>query len=131
MDTYLKVIGIAVIGILLCLILSKNTKDFPIVLVIVLCCILCGASLGFMKPIILLLEDLEELADTGVPWLTILLKATGLTFIGETVSAVCSDAGHAAVGKAVQTLTTVVILWISLPLIQKLMDLIQSVLEML
>ena len=131
MDTYLKVIGIAVIGILLCLILSKNTKDFPILLVIVLCCALCGAALGFIKPIILMLEDLGKLADTGVPWLSILLKATGLTFIGETVSAVCVDAGHAAVGKTVQTLTTVVIMWISLPLIQKLMDLIQSVLEML
>lgn len=131
MDTYLKVIGIAVIGILLCLILSKNAKDFPIVLVIILCCVLCGAALGFIEPIILLLEDLEKLAGTGFPWLAILLKATGLTFIGEIVSAVCSDAGHAAVGKTVQTLTTVVILWMSLPLIQKLMDLIQSVLEML
>lgn len=131
MDTYLKVIGIAVIGILLCLILSKNAKDFPIALVIVLCCLISCATLGFIEPVIHLLEDMETLADAGFPWLTILLKATGLTFIGETVCAVCSDSGHAAVGKVVQTLTTVVILWLSLPLIQNLLDLIQSVLEML
>lgn len=131
MDTYLKVIGIAIIGILLCLILSKSAKDFPVLIVIILCCILGNAALGFIKPIIDLLEDLENIADTGFPWLAILLKATGLTFIGETVSTVCTDSGHGAVGKTVQTLTTVVIMWISLPLIQKLMDLIQSVLEIL
>lgn len=131
MDTYLKVIGIAVIGILLCLILSKNAKDFSAILVIILCCVVFGTILIFVKPILLLLEKLSQLTSIGREWLEILLKVTGLALLGETVSTVCSDAGHAAVGKSVQTLTTVTILWISLPLLQSLMDLIQSVLEML
>lgn len=131
MDTYLKTVGIAVIGILLCLVLSKSAKDYSILLVIVLCCILCTAAVGFLKPIFDLLEELGKLAGTGFSGLDILLKAAGLSVIGETVGAVCADAGHAAVSKAVQLLTTVVILWISLPLIQSLLELIQSVLEML
>ena len=131
MNIYLKSIGIAIVGVLLCLILSKNAKDYGIVIVLLLCCALCGAALGFMEPILELIGDLAHIIDNSSSWIKILMKTVGLSLIGEIASLICVDAGHAAVGKALQLLTTVAILWVSLPLIQHLMDLIGSILEML
>lgn len=41
---------------------------------------------------------------------------------------VCTDAGNASLGKAVQLLGTAVILWLSLPLFKALVELLQSIL---
>lgn len=131
MDVYLKSVVIAVIGVLLCLILSKKAKDYAVVIIIALCCALCAVAIGFLKPILQLMEQLSRMVDSRSGWLKILLKTAGLSIIGETVSLICADAGLASVGKMLQLLTTVVILWISLPLVQNLMDLIGSILEML
>ena len=131
MDVYLKSVVIAIIGVLLCLVLSKSAKDYSVVIAILICSALCAVVVGFLKPILQLLEQLSQLVDNNSKWLEILLKTAGLSMIGETVSLICSDAGLASVGKVLQLLTTVVILWVSLPLVQNLMDLIGSVLEML
>lgn len=131
MDIYLKSICIAVVGIFLCLILSRNAKDYAFVIVTILCCALSAVAIGFLKPVLDLVEELAHMVDNSSGWVKILLKTVGLSMIGETVSLICAESGHAAVGKTLQVLTTVVILWVSLPLIRSLMDLIRSILEML
>lgn len=131
MDTYWKTVCLAVIGVVLCLIMAKNAKDHTTVVVIMLCCGICSVAVGFLSSILQLLNTLAQISGTGSVWMEILLKSVGLSIIGDTVSNICSDAGQASVGKTLQLLTTVVIMWISLPLIRHLLELIQSILEML
>lgn len=131
MDTYLKTIAVAAVGILLCLILSKNAKDYSFVISIVICSTLLGVAVGFLKPIFSLMEEIWDMSGNNGQWLAILLKVAGLSLIGETVSTISSDAGHGSAAKVLQFLTTVVIMWVCIPLIQSLLDLIQSILEML
>ena len=131
MDTYLKSISIAVVGICICLILSKNAKDYSNLVAIILCCALCVSVIVLLEPIIEFMLRLENIAGNNTGWLKILLKTVGLSVIGETVSLICNDAGQTAVGKMIQLLTTIAILWTSLPLIQNLIELISSILEML
>ena len=131
MNIYLRAIGIAIVGVLLCLILSKNAKDYGIVIVLILCCVISGVALSFIEPILELLDDLAQLSNGSSAWMSILLKTIGVSVIGEITSLICADSGHAAVGKILQFLTTVTILWLSLPLVRELLDLIASILEML
>ena len=131
MDIYWKALCAAIVGVILCLILSKNAKDHSTLIAILLCSLLCSAAVAFIGPVLSLLDKLSTLSGTGVAWLEILLKAVGLSLIGETVAAICNETGHSAVGKSLQFLTTVAIIWISLPLVEYFLDLIQSILEML
>ena len=131
MDIYLKMVGITAVGILLCLILSKNAKDYSFLITIVLCCGLCLASVEFLAPIFQFLTDLEGWVGKTAPLLEILVKAVGLSLIGELMANICVDAGHAAVGKTVQLSTTIALIYIAIPLIQSLFELIESVLELL
>jgi hypothetical protein len=48
--------------------------------------------------------------------------------IGELAGLICSDAGNAALAKSIQILTTAVILWLSIPLFESLLDLVQAIL---
>ena len=131
MDIYLKMVGITAIGILLCLILSKNAKDYSFLITIMLCCGLCLASIEFLSPIFQFLTDLKGWIGKTAPLLEILIKAVGISLIGEMMANICNDAGHAAVGKTVQLSTTFAIIYIAIPLIQSLFDLIESVLELI
>ena len=131
METYFKTIGIIIIGVILSITLSQKAKDFSILVMIMLCCAVCATAVIFLKPILSFLNELEDFVPTNNQWLSILLKAAGLSFIGETSAAVCAEAGHASVGKTLQLLTTVSILWVSLPMIESLLELIKSILELL
>ena len=131
MEIYWKALSAVIIGIILCLILSKNAKDHSTMIVILLCGLLCSAAVAFITPVLALLDKLSTVSGTGVAWLEILLKSVGLSFVGETVVALCVETGHSAIAKSLQFLTTVVIVWVSLPLVEYFLDLIQSILEML
>jgi stage III sporulation protein AD len=60
--------------------------------------------------------------------LAVILKTVGIGLIGELAGLICSDAGNAALEKSIQILTTAVILWLSIPLFESLLDLVQAIL---
>ena len=72
--------------------------------------------------------NLQRLIGLDNDLLNILLKAVGVAVMGEIAVLVCSDAGQASLGKAVQLLTSAVILWISLPLYTQILTLIEELL---
>ena len=131
MDTYWKALSAAIMSIILCLSLSKNAKDYATLIVILLCTLFCAVTAAFFVPVLDVMDKLSAFSSTGSAWLEILLKCVGLSFIGETVTLICTDSGYGAIGKGIQILTSVVILWVSLPMIEKLLDLILDILEML
>ena len=130
METYLKTIGVASVGIILCMVLSKNSKDFAVIISIISCCAIAITSITYFDPVIALIRKIYQMTSMDNSFFQILLRSVGVAFAGETVSTICSDAGHGAIGKTIQFLSTTVILWIALPLINSLLDLIEKILEL-
>jgi hypothetical protein len=56
------------------------------------------------------------------------MKYVGIVLLAEIIGHICTDAGNAALGKTVQLLATTAVLWLSLPLFSKLMELIEQAL---
>ena len=81
-----------------------------------------------MDNILLFVNDLKILGKIDASFLAILLKAVGIGLIAEITSLICTDAGNAALGKAVQILATCGILWLSIPLFTSLIDLLNKIL---
>ena len=131
MDNYFKIICLVITGVILCTILSKKSSDYSLVIIIVLCCGICAVVLASLKPILDFINEMDVLLGANAKWFPLLLKAAGLSFVGEITGAICTEAGHASLAKLLQVLTVIAIVWVSLPLIQNLLDLIQSILEML
>lgn len=131
MDTYFKTVCIVVAGIILCAILSRKANDYSLVIIIMLCIAICTVAITFLKPILDFIEEMDGLAGENAKWFPLLLKSAGLSFIGEITGTICAEAGHASLSKMLQVLTVICITWVSLPLIQNLLELIQSILEML
>lgn len=128
MDNFLKVTAGVLVALILYLILNKQSKDFSVLLTIAGCCLVMLSTASFFKPLFSFLKKLEALGNFNPDILQIMVKAVGIGLLTEIVSLICTDAGNSSMGKALQILASVVILWLAIPLFSSLIDLIQEIL---
>ena len=78
------------------------------------------------------LEEIEAIAqsesfDSG--YLLVLLKAVGITLVGQTTSSLCKDAGESTLAFAVELASKATILLVSLPVILKIFEYLSEILR--
>ena len=128
MDIYVKAIACALIGVVLCLCLYGKGKEISLLLAMLICVMVIGVGFSYLSSVFSFFGKLQQMIGLDNDLLNILLKAVGVAIMGEIAIMVCSDAGQASLGKAVQLLTSAVILWISLPLYTQILTLIEELL---
>ena len=131
MDLYLKALAMALTAAILALMLEKQGKEFSLLLLLLVCASLGILALEFLRPVLDFLEQLESLIPVEQGLLSLLLKIAGISVVGELAVRLCADSGSAAGGKALRFLTNILILWLCLPMLESLLDLIHEMLEAL
>ena len=127
MDTYLKAIAAVFITVVLCLLLNKHGKDFSLLLTLIVCSMILTACVFYLRPVFELILKLSDLGHLNNQMMSILLKSVGVALLAEISQLVCTDAGNSTLGKAINFLSISVILWLSIPLINSLLDLFESI----
>lgn len=128
MDTFLRASAAVLITVILGLCLERQSKATAILLALFTVAMVAALSVSFLEPVVSFAEKLRSLGHLDNEMLTIMLKAVGIGTVGEICVLVCSDSGHSALGRALQFLTTGVILWIALPLFERTVELLQKIL---
>lgn len=116
------------LAVILVLALGKQGKEAGLLLSLAVCCMLAVLAISYLEPVVALVQRLQDMTGLDSGMLQILLKAVGIGIIGEIASLICADSGNAALGKALQLLSAAVILWLSIPLIEALLELLQEML---
>lgn len=124
----LQVVGAVLVSVVVMLSLQAHGKDISLVLSILVCCMVLGVAAGYLQPVLSFIKSVQQLAGLDDAYLGIMLKAAGIGLIAHIAGLVCGDSGNSALGKAVQILASGAILWLSLPLMEGLIALLQSVL---
>lgn len=125
MDLFWKAVGTVLIAAVLGLILGK---DIALLLSMAVCAMGLAVAIAYLQPVLTFLQQIQSFASVGDNILTVLFKVLGIGLIGEIVSMVCSDAGMASFGKMLKILSCAGILWVSLPLFQSVLSLLQQIL---
>ena len=128
MDIFIKAIIGILITVILGLTLSKQGKDISLVLSLCVCAMIALAAMHYFKPLVEFVQRIVTVAQLNSQMLSILLKAVGIGVLSEIVSLICTDAGNTALAKGLQILSSAVILWISIPLLTELLELIEGIL---
>lgn len=128
MDLFFQAAAGVLIASILGLVLAKQGKEFTIVLTIAVCCMVVLLCITFLEPVLDLLCQLEALGNLNGEMVRILFKVVGIGLVSEIAGMVCTDAGNGSLGKALQMLGTAVILWLSIPVFQALLELVQEIL---
>ncbi len=127
MDLFFKICAAVLLVSVVSLLIEKKEKDLTLVLTICTCCCIGICLVTFLQPVIRFVESLKNLAAMDSQSLEIVFKVVAIGLIAEISSLICQDAGKSALGKMLQASATAMILWISLPLFTKMMDLITQI----
>ncbi len=128
MELFLKATVVALIATVLGLVLQKQGKDISMLLILAVSVMIAIAAITYLEPVVAFMTKLAKLADLNDEMLRIILKTTGIGLVGELAGMVAVDAGNASLGKMIQMLTVGVVLWLSVPLLENLLDLVTSIL---
>ena len=128
MDIFLKVTAAILLSAILTLVLSKQGADISLLLTIAVCCIILTAALTYIKPILDFSRKLVTIGGIRTELLEILLKVVGIGMISQIAGLICVDSGNQSLCKALQIMTIAVILCLSIPVLEEMLLLIETVL---
>lgn len=128
MDGFWQGTALALIGAVLALVLGKRSENMAMLVMIAAVCMVSAMAISYLKPAMELIDKLRDIGKLDNEMLSALLKAVGIGLVTELATVICSDAGMGSVGKALQMLGAAVILWLALPLVEQLLELLQDVL---
>lgn len=127
MELFYQIVGGILIAVVLGLALRRQGQDITLLLGIAVCCMVLGALATYLEPVLDFLEQLQTISGMDSQLLQVILKSVGIALVSEIAMMVCADSGNAALGKALQLMSTGVILWLSLPLMKSLLQLVQRI----
>ena len=128
MDQFIRISAGVLVSVLLTVMLNKQGKDMALLLTAVVCCMVIAVVVTYLEPVLDFVNELQSVGKLDSDMVRILLKAVGVSLVAEIAGLICADCGNAALGKAVQVLAIAAVLWLSLPLLHGLMDMIQKML---
>lgn len=128
MTEFWKAAAMILIAVVLGLAVGKQEKDISVLLTMAVCCMTAMIAVSYLEPVLDFLWELESVGNIQKGFLGILLKAVGIALIAEVAGMICSDAGNGSLGKTLQMLGSVVILYLSMPIYNALLTLIREIL---
>lgn len=127
MERFLQVLAGVLLTVVLGVVLSKQNKDMATVLTVAVCCMAVAVAASYLEPVIDFVRQLQEVGQLDSDMLQILLKAVGIGLVAQIAELICSDSGNGALGKTIQILATAAVLWLSLPLMRSLLEMVQKI----
>ena len=128
MDTFIKSLAGALIALILFLILTKQNKDISVLITVVVCCMIATVAIKYLNPVFTFFDKLETIGNFDSDMLQLLLKTVGIAILAEVTGLICADAGNTALGKTLQILASCTILWLSVPVFTRLIELVEEIL---
>lgn len=131
MDTFWKAAAAVLLAVILVPAVAKTEKDISVLLTMAVCCLVAAAAFSYLEPVLDLLWELKALGDLSGEMLGILMKAVGIGLVAEIAGMICADASNGSLGKTLQILASAAILYLSIPLFQAFLTLVQEILGQL
>ena len=124
MGLYWKAVAAVLLAVVL--IWTLRRQEMGVLLGMAVCAMVMAVAMAYLGPVLELVETLQELGGLDGEMTSILLKSVGIGLVTEIAGLICADSGNASLGKSLQLLGTVAILWLSVPLFTSLLELIQE-----
>ena len=127
MDGLFRTVAGVMLALILGITLSKQNKDFTTLLTVLVCCMVVTVAISFLEPVMAFCTQLRSIGNMDAQIMQIMLKCAGISLVAEIAGMICSDSGFGAMGKAIRILATAAVLWLSLPLMTSLMEMLQGI----
>lgn len=128
MELFLRGAGLVLVGVVLTIVVGRQSPDLSLVLSLAVCCCICIPAAAYLGSMMDLLGEIRRLGNLDRGVVSILLKCAGIGFIGELACLICQDAGQNAMAKALQILSGAAMIYLSIPMLRMFLELLEEVL---
>ena len=128
MDAVFRCSGAAMVAVVLILTLRRQSGETALILSVLTCCMLLLCAFRLLQPVVSFLRRLQDLTNLDGELTAILLKSVGLALLGEITALVCKDSGNEALVTAMALVCTAAVLYLSLPLFDALLSILEGIL---
>ena len=124
----IKIIGIAFIAIIIIVILKQYRPEFAIYASIIAGVLILALASNTLSGIIDMIKSISNKTNINSEFLVILIKITGIAILTEFAVSICKDAGESAIASKVDVGGKIIIISMSIPIINALIDTVVKVL---
>lgn len=117
-----KIIGIAFIATIICIILKQTRPEFAMILALITGLIIFFICQTKVAEVVEILRNLSDKAGMPSGFLSILLKVIAISYITEFASNICKDVGETAIASKVEFAGKCSILILSMSIIGSFVD---------
>lgn len=128
MNVFWKTAAGILTAIILWINLSKSNKDTAVLMSLAVCAMAIMAAASFLQPVISFIQKIQGIGNLNADLVSVLLKVAGVGIVAEFATLICKDAGNETMGKTLQFVSASAVLWISLPVFEKLLTLLDNIL---
>ena len=118
----IKVVLIGLVAVFAVLLLKVGKPEFAMAVSLGACVLILLFAGGTLTTVIEELRTLFEYVKLPEGYLSILLKILGISYLAEFGSALCKDAGQAAIAGQIELVGKLAILVISMPVVTSLFE---------
>ena len=124
----IKIIGIAFIAVIIIVILKQYRPEFAIYASIIAGVLILTLASGTLSGIIDMIKSISSKTNINSEFLVILIKITGIAILTEFAVSICKDSGESAIASKVDIGGKIIIISISIPIINALVDTVVKIL---
>lgn len=128
MDSLYKIISIAIITCVACLIIKPIRSDFAIFISIVGGIIVLFYSVSYLSQIFDVFNNIFNISGINTSLYSIILKIIGIGYLTEFTAGICNDTGNQSLGDKVLLGGKIVILVMAIPIVTSILQIVVELL---
>ncbi len=128
MDTLFKIISIALVTCVACLIIKPVRSDFAIIISIVGGIVIVFYLLSYLSTIFDMFDNIFTISGINSSLYAVIFKIIGIGYLTEFTTSICIDTGNQSLGDKVLLGGKIIILVMALPIVTSILDIVMELL---
>ena len=128
MDSLYKIISIAIITCVACLIVKPIRSDFAVFISIVGGIIVLFYAISYLSQIFDVFNNIFNISGINSSIYSVVLKIIGIGYLTEFTAGICNDTGNSSLGDKVLLGGKIVILVMAIPIVTSILDIVVELL---
>ncbi len=124
----IKIIGIALIALIIIIMLKQYRPEYAIFISILTGVLILFLVMDKLTGIVNLIRSIQSKYSINTQFIALLIKITGIAFLSEFAVSICKDSGETAIASKVELGSKIIIISMSIPIISSLLEIILKIL---
>ena len=129
MSDIVKIVIIGIVGTVFSILLKKDRPEFSLILSVCTSFLIFMLVIPYLEGFILMVENITEQAGIKPQYIKIIFKVIGISYLVQFGAELCRDCGEGSLASKIELGGKAIILSLTLPVIYKIFDIINSVLN--